>query len=144
MGQNTVIPPPNVESKFNILYPTAANIVWTPKNPSDTVQGVEFNCHCPEGSGHIILAFSLNGKVISKDVFIAKQDLPSGITNYIQDNYPNNFNYAAIEKIYSGSDVVGYKIEMRQANADGTPATGGWTYILRFKASGEFISEEKR
>jgi|GEM_PF-5132826 len=143
-SQNKVIPPDSVEAKLNILYPHAINIQWYPKNPSDTVQGVAFDCNCPEGLGHIIMSFSLKGRVLSKDLFINKSDLPATIINYIENNYPNNFNYNAIEKIFSGNDVVGYKIEMRQLNADGTPATTGWIYILRFKASGEFISEDKK
>ncbi len=143
-SQNKVIPPDEVEAKLNALYPQASNIEWYSKSPSDTVQGVAFDCNCLEGSGHIILSFSLKGRVLSKDLFINKRDLPANIISYIENNYPNNFNYNAIEKIFSGSDVVGYKIEMKQLNADGTPATTGWTYILRFKASGEFISEDKK
>lgn len=143
-GQNIVVPPPDVEAKLNALYPHAGNTEWYQKNPTDTVQAVEFNCNCSEGLGHIVMSFSLKGRVLSKDLFIDKKDLPQNITGYIENNYPNNFNYNAIEKIFSGNDVAGYKIELRQLNADGTLATNGWTYILRFKASGEFISEDKK
>lgn len=143
-GQNVIIPPDKVEGAFKILYPYAGSIDWYPKHPGDSVQGVEFDCNCPEGLGHIVMTFNLNGDVLSKEVAIAKKDLPESVINYIDNHYPDNFSYDIVEKIFAKKTFVGYKIEMHQLAPDGSHAKTGWTYILRFKASGEFISEDKQ
>ncbi len=131
-----------MEMKFDTLYLYAANIAWNKRLPSDNIQVVEFDCKCQEGLGHLIITFDTTGNILNKDILISKQDLPAPITTYIENNYPNEFEYRSIIKTMNKGEIS-YTVYMKQAVPDGN-ATSGWTYILKFKESGEFISVDKR
>jgi hypothetical protein len=92
--------------------------------------------------GHLTITFDTSGNILIKETIIYKQDLPAGITSYIENNYPNNFEYGNITKINNKGDIS-YRVDLKQAVPDGN-ATSGYVYILKFKASGEFISVDKR
>jgi hypothetical protein len=145
LGQSNeykVIIPPKVELKLNSLYPYAANIAWSKRLPTDNTQTVDFDCKCPEGLGHLTITFDTNGTILNENILISKQDLPAAIITYIENNYPNEFEYGNIFKLNATGDIS-YRVDMKQTVPDGN-ATSGWIYVLKFKGSGEFISVEKR
>jgi hypothetical protein len=143
-SQNKNIPAKKIETKFDSLYPHAINIIWYAKDAPGSVQGVGFDCNCPEGTGHLVLTFDTNGNIESKNVFISEKDLPGNIVAYIESNYSSGFKYGDIVTLIENNKEMGYKVNLLQVNPDGDPVSGGWTYILKFKATGEFISLDKR
>jgi hypothetical protein len=143
-SQNQPVPP-KIEQSFESLYPKAINALWQDQPVNNTTRQVFFDCNCTEGSGHLKITFDANGNVVDKDIVITVKDLPGDVTSYIESNYPDNgFMYGEITKIYVNTGTPNYRVELLQANPDGTVTQGGWVYILKFKASGEFISMDKR
>jgi len=139
----TLIIPPKVEVKFDSLYPHASNINWSKRHTSDNIQVVEFDCKCDEGIGHLTITFDTNGIITNKEILIYKQDLPENVGSYIENNYPNEFKYGAIDKTLNSQGEITYTVELLQVTPDGNAVNGGWTYVLKFKGSGEYISMEK-
>jgi len=137
-----VVPPAKVQLKFDSLYPHAYNMNWRLRQKDESVQIISFDCNCEEGTGHLTITFDTNGTILGKETRIYKTSLPGTIINYIENNYPNNFEYGDITKIKNEGETS-YKIDLKQDVPDGN-ATSGWTYTLKFKASGEFVSVDKR
>ena len=138
-----VIIPTKVEIKFDSLYPQSSNINWNKRHASDNIQVVEFDCRCDEGMGHLTITFDTIGIITNKEILIYKQNLPENIISYIENNYPNGFKYGAIDETINNQGEITYSTDMLQTTPDGNVINGGWTYVLKFKASGEFISVEK-
>jgi len=138
------MPTPKVLVKFNSLYPKATAVFWHEKRLPDSVQRVDFDCNCQEGIGHLVITFDTTGGILEKDILVSVKYLPGNILNYIENNYPNGFKYGDIDKINDNSGGISYQVTLLQTNPDGDILSGGWTYILKFKASGEYISVEKR
>jgi len=142
ISHGNVVPPAKVQLKFDSLYPHAYNMDWRIRQKNENAQVVSFDCNCEEGLGHVIITFDTNGTILNKDTRIHKQDLPGSSIDYIANNYPNDFEYGDITKTNKEGEIS-YRVDMKQIVPDGN-ATSGWIYILKFKASGEFISVEKR
>jgi hypothetical protein len=93
--------------------------------------------------GHLTITFDTSGVVTNKKLLIYKQSLPENVVSYIENNYPNGFKYGAINKTTNSEGEITYSVNMLETTPDGNVINGGWTYILKFKASGEYISVEK-
>jgi len=141
-SHGNVVPPAKVQSKFDSLYPHAFNMAWVLRQKNENAQVISFDCNCQEGLGHLTITFDTNGNIMSKETRINKQDLPKNATDYITNNYPNEFEYGNITKI-NNEGGISYRVDLKQVVPDGN-ATSGYVYILKFKASGEFISVDKR
>lgn len=142
MSHGNVVPPAKVQLNFDTLYPYAYNMDWHLRQKNENAQVISFECNCGEGLGHLTITFDTNGNIISKETRVNKQNLPGNSIAYIEDNYPNEFEYGTITKINNGGEIS-YLVELKEAEPGGN-ATSGWTYVLKFKASGEFISMDKK
>ncbi len=146
-SQNTIagntVPPTKVELKLASLYPHAFDINWHVRKMGEKIQVVTFNCNCQEGLELMTITFDTAGIILRKDIRISKNDLPGTILSYITSNYTNGFIYGDIIKI-DDNGTVSYTVILLQASPAGEPVSGGWTYILKFKVSGEFISVDKK
>ncbi|HTA28516.1 MAG TPA: hypothetical protein VK809_12055 [Bacteroidia bacterium] len=143
-SQNQPVPP-KIQHALDSLYPKAANTRWEDQPVNTTTRRVNFNCNCTEGNGYLRITFDVNGNIVNKDIDISEKDLPASVTNYIENNYPGSgFRYGETSKQTTNSGGYNYRVELLQTNPDGNVTDGGWIYILKFKASGEFISVDKR
>jgi len=134
---------PKIKAKIDSLYPNATNVhVGDRSRVSDSSQGVFITCNCPEGSG-MYITFDTNGNIMNKDISISIKDLPDIIANHIKRDTAKNVKYGdrAIKSLPNKGEIT-YSIFKSYAH-DG-PTNGTWIYTLKFKNSGEFISEEKR
>ncbi len=138
-----VIPPVKAETSLDSLYPKAYNMNWHLRQKNENLQAVTFDCSCQEGLGLLTIVFDTSGNIITKDVLISKNDLPDKILDYITSNYPTGFMYGNANKIIDGREIS-YRVNLFQTTPSGDPVSGGWTYILKFKNSGDFISMDKK
>jgi hypothetical protein len=143
MTDGTTTPPTKVEVKFDSLFPHAYNINWHLRQKDEKIQVVTFDCNCQEGLEPMTITFDMSGNIVRKDIRISKNDLPATVSSYITNNYPNGFIYGDVIKI-NDDGVLSYTVILLQASPAGEPVSGGWTYILKFKASGEFITLDKK
>ncbi len=143
-SQNQPVPP-KIEQALKALYPQAANTLWADSPVNSNTRQVIFECNCTEGLGHLKITFDTVGTVLTKEVDISMKELPVAITDYVDNNYPSSgFTYGETAKVSGNTNDVTYRVELLQINGDGNVTVGGWVYILKFKASGEFISVDKR
>lgn len=142
-GNGNVLPPAKVELNFDSLYPHAYDIDWHLRQKGENAQSVTFNCNCQEGLGIMTVTFDTSGHIIKKAILISENTLPQVILDYVTSNYPSGFMYGATFKIIDKSEIS-YTVNLLQATPAGDAVNGGWTYILKFTAKGEFISLDKK
>lgn len=135
---------PKIAAKIYALYPHASNI--RPADNShihDSIQLVKFKCNCPEDLNRFYITFDTNGNLLRKDIDISIKYLPQSIAAYIKRDTAKCYIYSdRITKSINNKGEVFYCISKWQ-EIEG-PSVGNWIYILKFKASGEYVSTEKR
>jgi hypothetical protein len=136
---------PKVRAKLDSLYPHASKVILEINLVSDSIQTVDLKCNCKEDSGLMAITFDTNGNWLHKNTTIAVKKLPNYIYTYLITNGFQNYRYRedVMMKSVDNKGEISYSINIAPPPVEG-PTSGTLVYVLKFKSSGEFISNEKR